>query len=189
MLRFLSPFWLISLLAVAVPVAIHVLSRKAGKKIKVGSIRFLEASASHRLKSLKLSEIPLLLLRAALVAILALLLAQPYWQEKPKLGEANPRGWVLVAPELLSNLPRSHQHLIDSLVAAGNELHLLAPEFPHGMNPRPRIGSRLKAARQAALAVLHISRWFTIGRSNRCCAKRMRHYLLMLLCGFSLPIV
>ncbi|MGH7456503.1 MAG: hypothetical protein ACRENG_34465, partial [bacterium] len=90
----------------------------------------------HRLKSLKLSEIPLLLLRAALVAMLALLLAQPYWLVKPSLGKTNPRGWVLVAPELLSNLPRAHQHLIDSLVAAGNELHLLAPGFPRGMNPR-----------------------------------------------------
>ncbi|MGH7596872.1 MAG: BatA domain-containing protein [bacterium] len=138
MLRFLSPFWLLSLLAVAVPIAIHLLSRRAGKTIKVGSIRFLEASESHRLKSLKLSEIPLLLLRAALVAILALLLAQPYWQERPGLSKAISRGWVLVAPELLPNLPRSHQHLIDSLVAAGNELHLLAPGFLSGMNPRSR---------------------------------------------------
>ncbi len=135
MLHFLSPFWLLSLLAVAVPVVIHLLSRRAGKKIKVGSIRFLEASASHRLKSFKLSEISLLLLRAALVAVLALLLAQPYWQKKTSPGETNPSGWVLVAPELLSNLPRSHQHLIDSLVAAGNELHLFAPGFPRRMNP------------------------------------------------------
>ncbi len=138
MLRFLSPFWLISLLAVAVPVAIHLLSRRAGKKIKAGSIRFLEASESHRLKSLKLSEIPLLLLRAALVAMLVLLLAQPHWQEKPGQSEANPRGWVLVAPEILQNLPRAHQHLIDSLAAAGNELHLLAPGLPRVMNPTPQ---------------------------------------------------
>ncbi|MCI0692370.1 BatA domain-containing protein [candidate division KSB1 bacterium] len=135
MLRFLSSFWLISLLAVAVPVAIHLLSRKAGRKIKVGSIRFLEASESHRLKSLKLSEIPLLLLRAALVAMLALLMAQPQWLTKPNETATKPRGWVLVAPELLVNLPRAHQHLIDSLVAAGNELHLFAPGFPRGMNP------------------------------------------------------
>jgi hypothetical protein len=116
MLHFSSPFWLISLLAVAVPVAIHLLSRRAGKKIKVGSIRFLEASPSHRRKSLKLGEIPLLLLRVALIAVLALLLAQPFWQQK---RESEPRGWIFVAAELLPNLSRAHQHLIDSLVAAG----------------------------------------------------------------------
>ncbi len=130
MLRFLSPFWLISLLAVAVPVAIHLLSRKAGRKIKVGSIRFLEASASHRLKSLKLSEIPLLLLRIALIAALALLLAQPRWLTKPHEAETMPRGWVLVTPEILFNLGRAHHQLIDSLAAAGSELHLFTVGFP-----------------------------------------------------------
>lgn len=135
MLRFLSPFWLISLLAVAVPIAIHLLSRRAGKKIKVGSIRFLEAFQSHHLKSFKLSEIPLLLLRIVLIAALALLLAQPQWLAKSSEAEMKLPGWVLVAPELLSTPPRPHQHLIDSLVAAGNELHLLAPGFPRGMNP------------------------------------------------------
>jgi hypothetical protein len=144
MLHFLSPFWLISLLAVAVPVAVHLLSRRPGKTIKIGSIRFLEASVSHRLKSLKLSEIPLLLLRTALVAILALLVAQPYWQGNPRQSETKPRGWVLVAPEILSNLPRAHQHLIDSLAAAGNELHLFAPGFPRGINSTAKGGfSRL----------------------------------------------
>ncbi len=144
MLQFLSPFWLIALLAVAVPVAIHLLSRRAGKKIKVGSIRFLETSPSHRLKSLKLSEIPLLLLRAALIAVLALLLAQPYWQEK---RESEPRGWILVAPEILPNLPRAHQNLIDSLVAGGHDLRLFTGEFPSfkltGSTQTPRAGNNV----------------------------------------------
>lgn len=173
MLRFLSPFWLISLLAVAVPIAIHLLSRRAGKKIKVGSIRFLEAFQSHHLKSFKLSEIPLLLLRIVLIAALALLLAQPQWLAKSSEAEMKLPGWVLVAPELLSNLPRSYQHLIDSLVAAGNELHLLAPGFPRGMNPTaqnwkpPEGGSLGGFSRLAPLSpMVHHRAWSLLREVN-----------------------
>jgi hypothetical protein len=131
MIQFLSPLGFISLLALSVPIAIHLLSRKPGKTIKIGSLQFLESAESRQLKSFKLTEIPLLLLRAALLATLASLLAQPYWLKKIGATAAKPHGWILVAPELIRQ-PHGPQidHQIDSLVAAGNELHLLAPGFP-----------------------------------------------------------
>lgn len=131
MIRFLYPLGLTALLALAVPLVIHLLSRKPGKTVKVGSIRLLESSESRRLKSLRLTDVPLLLLRALLLAALAFLLAQPVWIKKKNNAQLKPTGWILIAPELLGRAPdRQVDHLIDSLLTEGNELHLLAADFP-----------------------------------------------------------
>lgn len=131
MIHFLSPAWLFSLLALAVPIAIHLLSRKTGKIIKVGSIRFLESSQSAQLRSIRLSEMSLLLVRAAMVAILCGLLAAPVWHKNEEKQNVQARGWVLVAPELLSNVEnRELRVALDSLAAAGHEVHLFAQDFP-----------------------------------------------------------
>jgi hypothetical protein len=131
MLHFQSPLALFSLLALLIPLAIHLLSRKPGKAIKVGSLRFLENSNRHRLQGVKLSELPLLLMRLALLAMLALLLAQPRWLTAENGSEKRQRGWILLAPELL---PMHHDTRlvtgIDSLAAAGHELRLFAHGFP-----------------------------------------------------------
>ncbi len=131
MIRFLYPLGLAALLALTVPLVIHLLSRKPGKTVKVGSIRLLESSESRRLKSLRLTDAPLLLLRALLLAALALLLAQPVWIEKKNDAQLKPSGWILIAPELLGRAPdRQAEHFVDSLLSLGNELHLLAADFP-----------------------------------------------------------
>jgi hypothetical protein len=131
MIRFLYPLGLTALLALTVPLVIHLLSRKPGKTVKVGSIRLLESSESRRLKSLRLTDVPLLLLRAFLLIALALLLAQPVWIEKKNGAQLKPTGWILIAPELLGRAPdREVEHLVDSLLALGNEFHLLAANFP-----------------------------------------------------------
>lgn len=128
MLQFLSPLALFALAALLIPLVIHLLSRKSGKRVKVGSIRFLSASESRRLKSLRLDEVPLLLLRCALLIVLALLLAQPQWLRFAQRSDS--RGWGVIAPELLSEMNPRLKEKIDSLSAAGYELRALAPNFP-----------------------------------------------------------
>jgi len=131
MLQFLFPLGLLALFSLVAPIAIHLLSRRPGKTVKVGSLKFLEASESRHWRSLKFTDIPLLLLRLALIAMLALLLAEPFWQKSTDQATAENQGWVLVPPEFI-NQPHDPQidQLVDSLVAAGNELHLLVPDFP-----------------------------------------------------------
>jgi hypothetical protein len=130
MFQFLSPPALLALFALVAPIAIHLLSRKPGKTVKVGSLKFLETAESRQLRSLKLTDIPLLLFRCALLAVLALLLAKPFWQSSTPSGETKARGWVLMAPEFIAQ-PHDikFDQLLDSLVTAGNELHILAPDF------------------------------------------------------------
>lgn len=130
MLQFLAPPALLALCALVAPIAIHLLSRKPGKTVKVGSLKFLELSESRQLRSLKLTDIPLLLMRCALLAVLALLLAKPFWLSANLPTAAKTHGWVLLAPEL-SEQPHEvkFDQRLDSLVTGGNELHILAPGF------------------------------------------------------------
>ncbi len=131
MIQFLAPLGLLALFALVAPIVIHLLSRKPGKTVKVGSLQFLEATESRQLRSLKLTDVPLLLLRTAMLAMLALLLAQPLWKKSSRPTEAQTHGWVLIAPEILRGTPAAPiTQLVDSLSAAGNALHLLAPDFP-----------------------------------------------------------
>ncbi len=130
-MQWLAPLGLLSLLALVLPLAIHLLSRKSGKIIKVGSLQFLISSPSARFKSLRLSELPLMLVRMALLAVLALLLARPVWLEPLSRSSSSATGWILVAPELLHAAGRDQiLSRLDTLAAAGHELHLLATGFP-----------------------------------------------------------
>jgi hypothetical protein len=74
---FLNPSFLWALLGLSVPVAIHLWSKKEGKTIKVGSLKFLQESDSQKSSSIKLNEFWLLLLRMLLITILVFILAEP----------------------------------------------------------------------------------------------------------------
>lgn len=131
MLWFSAPFALFSLVALTIPLVIHLLHRRPGKRIKVGSIKFLQESQRHRFKSFRLHEVPLLLLRAALVAILAMLLAQPFWVSSDEVFRHKGAAWALLSPEALAHAQNSPlRDEIDSLRNLGYELRLFAPGFP-----------------------------------------------------------
>ncbi|MCE7945701.1 MAG: hypothetical protein DYG95_29425 [Chlorobi bacterium CHB1] len=131
MLWFSAPFALFSLVALTIPLVIHLLHRRPGKRIKVGSIKFLQESQRHRFKSFRLHEVPLLLLRAALVAILAMLLAQPFWVPSDEAFRHQGASWALLSSEALEHAQNFHlRDEIDSLKNAGYELRIFAPGFP-----------------------------------------------------------
>ncbi len=130
-MQFLAPLGLLSLLALVLPIVIHLLSRHAGKIVKVGSLRFLLSSTSVRFKSLKLSELTLLFLRLVLLVLLAMMLAQPVWLKETGDTSASARGPVWVAPELLASAHRPRVWpVLDSLVANRHELRLFSTGFP-----------------------------------------------------------
>jgi hypothetical protein len=140
MINFLSPLWLFGLAAWLVPVAIHLFSRKAARRVQVGSIRFLQAVASNRFRFVSLSEIPLLLLRLLLLTVFVLLLAEPSWQS----DSGTSSGWVLISPDVnIAALPEPIGQKVDSLAAAGFDIRKLSPDFP-------RMDSRQSVSRSEA---------------------------------------
>ncbi|PSR55862.1 hypothetical protein AHMF7605_21340 [Adhaeribacter arboris] len=128
MLQLLSSFWFIALAGLLVPVLIHLWNKKPPRVIKVGSIKWLAATASKKARSLRFQDWPLLLLRCLLLTVLVLFLVQPVWRQTlpPKSQK-----YVWVAPELLitPNLPLI-QNTLDSLTQQNYELRQLRNTFP-----------------------------------------------------------
>ncbi|SNC77270.1 N-terminal double-transmembrane domain-containing protein [Hymenobacter gelipurpurascens] len=117
---------LLALLGLAVPVAIYLWNRKPGRVVQVGSLRWLEAAANRRLRSLKPEGLLLLLVRVAILSLLAVALAGPSW-----LGQVPPRrGQILLSSEASAEALRSLRPTLDSLLRRGYELRELKAGLP-----------------------------------------------------------
>lgn len=123
-MQFANPIWLAGLGGILIPLAIHLLSRKEGKVIRIGSIRHFEETSTRQFKSIKLNEILLLILRSLLILLIVFLLAEFQW---PGNAEGKTK-WVLVEKGLDSNPELSN--LINSLTEKGFEKRAFAKSFP-----------------------------------------------------------
>ena len=110
MLGLLAPGWLLGLVALSVPVALHLWSRRGGRPIRVGSIRLLLGTPPATRRSWAVQDPVLLLVRSAVLAVLTLALAAPYWA--PRIPSQSQ--WALVADDVAGR-----NVLVDSLARAG----------------------------------------------------------------------
>jgi hypothetical protein len=124
-MNFAQPVFLWTLAALGIPLAIHLLSRKEGRVVKVGSIRHIEASTTSRFKSLRLNELLLLLLRCMMVIWLALFLSGATCTSTTP-GRKD--GWLLTEPGMDRN--QNIRPFIDSLTSDGFEWRTLTTGFP-----------------------------------------------------------
>ncbi len=77
MLELLASGWLAALGALALPLALHLFGRGHQRRAALGSVVHLRAAPTRRGRRLRPSDWPLLLLRCAFLAVLALALALP----------------------------------------------------------------------------------------------------------------
>jgi len=77
-LAFLNPFFLFGLLAAAVPLLIHLWSRRQAVTVDFSSLMFLVAAHRQNVRRLQLKQLLILLLRMLIVALIALALARPF---------------------------------------------------------------------------------------------------------------
>jgi hypothetical protein len=113
-MTFVNPAFLWAFTGLAIPLAIHLLSRKEGKVIRVGSLRHVEESNTSQFKSIRLNEILLLLLRCLMIAAIVLFMGGAQCT-----GSASKNTKWVVAERGVN---------ADSLVAKGYEFH----EMPSG---------------------------------------------------------
>ncbi len=124
-MTFAHPSFLWALAGIAIPIAIHLLSRKEGKVIRVGSLRHLGESNTSQFKTIRLNEILLLILRCLMIASLALFMSGA------RCTSDNPSArskWLVVEPGIDTNADYREQ--VDSLTEYGYELRYLASGFP-----------------------------------------------------------
>ena len=122
-MELINPIWLWGLTGLLIPIGIHLLSRREGKIIKIGSIRHLEETNSKQFKSIRLNELVLLLLRCLIISIVVLFLSGLHFQASEKSGK-----WLIVE----SGIERDDQVsvLVDSLRRNGFEIKRLTNGFP-----------------------------------------------------------
>jgi len=76
-MTFLSPYYLIGLAALAVPILIHLLTRDRVRKVAFSTLRFFTQVSKKVLRRKKFREMLLLAMRAAACGLLALAFARP----------------------------------------------------------------------------------------------------------------
>lgn len=76
-MTFLNDLLLFGLAAAAIPVLIHLLHRSRPKVVRWGATHLLQASIARRSRRIRLEQLLLILVRAAILAGLALLMARP----------------------------------------------------------------------------------------------------------------
>lgn len=126
----LLPAALAALAALIVPLIIHIARRSEQQPTDFAALRWLRQKPRPRSR-LRFDEWPLLLLRLALLILLALWLAQPVL-----FGAGGKTRYVAVAPGA---------DLAQARAAAGEgaTLHWLAPGFPDVKQPKPESGAPL----------------------------------------------
>ena len=94
---FLTPLFLIGLLAALIPVAIHLIRREKPPKVMFSTIRFLKKTSKKLVLFQHLQQMALLLLRAAVIVLLVLAFARPLFnQSVARLLDADPQSAVIL---------------------------------------------------------------------------------------------
>ena len=106
MLQFLNTIFLWALPLIALPVLIHLFNRRRRQPIAWGAMRFLMQAATRRRRIWRLTDLLLLLLRMAIIALIVMALTQPRLRWDALSGHA-PRDMIIVLDASLSTALRS----------------------------------------------------------------------------------
>ncbi|MGB0838587.1 MAG: BatA domain-containing protein [Chitinophagales bacterium] len=132
MLELLNPYYAL-FGAVLLPLVVHLWNKKKAIRIKMGSVALLEEVKRNRFYNIRFSDLPLFLLRCAIVCLLAFLLMQPFWQQTVTPDKA--QFAVFIHPELYPTKPyKVIENLLDSLPITQTQVHLLQTNFPELLN-------------------------------------------------------
>lgn len=121
-MQFANPIFLWALTGLSIPIGIHLLSRKEGKVIRLGSLRHVHETSTQQFRGIRLNEILLLVLRCLLIVLFTFILSGLHWNA---LGKTR---WVLIEKGLESQ--PELKTILDSLHEEGYEFRLLAESFP-----------------------------------------------------------
>ena len=123
-LMFLTPAGLLGLVALAIPLLIHLFSRSKGRKVLIGHIELVRKARRRRVTEIRLTQWLLLFLRLVIFTLAAFILAQLARQglaDRPGDVAYLTHGWALAAG----------QDVLDSVREANpGGVYLLEPGFP-----------------------------------------------------------
>lgn len=88
MINFINPWLLPALAAAAIPLILHLLSKRKVKVIPFSSLRFLSLLENKRIKYIRLYQLLLILIRTLFIVFLVLAFARPAWKST-QLGSSS----------------------------------------------------------------------------------------------------
>lgn len=131
---FLTPLFLVGLLAALIPIAIHLIRREKPPKLMFSTIRFLKKTSKKLVLFQHLQQIALLLLRSAVIALLVLAFARPLFnQSVARLVDADPQSAVILLDVSMSmrygdHFERAKEEALDIVdrLSGGDEVALIS---------------------------------------------------------------
>ena len=160
-MSFLAPLFLAAATVALVPVLLHLVRRMKAKEVPFSSLMFLQASPMERIRRRKLRDLLLLMLRMAMIVLLATAFARPYLMQEglPFVPEREDESVVILVDQSLSMQASSTfrearaglREIIDG--ASGNDEFALVAfsDEARQLSPLTRDLQRL----EAAAATLH----------------------------------
>lgn len=160
-MNFLNPLFLFGLSAAALPVLIHLFTRRKPREVRFPSLDFLAEVNQSEIRRLRIKQWLLLALRTLAVASLALAMARPSLQGGPHGGAASTLialvdvSGSMGAPDgegrpLTATARRALESLLATLGPADEMLLVPYDRTPHPLSESPIAESgRLRAAAQA----------------------------------------
>jgi hypothetical protein len=143
---FLQIGFLTALVALAIPIIIHLVFRPRARRASLGTLRFLQAVLAQHARRRRLMHWLLLGLRLGCLALIAFLFARPYTMGQ---SASDKRTTVLLIDQSASmNLRLDGERLIDRAVAAARKLvtdarpneQFRVALFDHGVHPLGAVG-------------------------------------------------
>ncbi|MBW8885222.1 MAG: BatA domain-containing protein, partial [Planctomycetia bacterium] len=119
-MSFLQIGFLAALVALAIPIIIHLVFRPRARRASLGTLRFLQLVLAQHARRRRLMHWLLLGLRLATLALIAFLFARPYWMAD---SLSDKRTTVLLIDQSASmNLRLDGDRLIDRAIASARKL-------------------------------------------------------------------
>ena len=102
-MSFLSPWYLLGLLGITIPLAIHLIRRQQAERVVLPTARFLQRAPKKLVYFQKLQQLLLLALRIAIIALLAFAFARPIFSDAlSTLVESSPQSSVILLDTSMS---------------------------------------------------------------------------------------
>jgi len=141
----LHPTVLIGLIALAIPIAIHLLRRRHVRPMVVPTLRFIQASNRSAVRLRRISDPLLLLIRAGIIVSAVLALARPLWLTNARIAAWGGRTARAVIVDSSESAARSANRdvIADELATATPGRSLETPDLARGIR---RAAAWLEAA-------------------------------------------
>ena len=120
MLHLLNPWMLFGLIAIAIPIGIHLLHRFRVRTTPFAGMRFLDQVMVRLQRKLRWQDSLLLILRCITLCLLALALCQPIWRSQQDFSKLLERSGATAAVLLFDNSASARKN-IDALKQLAHE--------------------------------------------------------------------